>query len=114
MKQFKIRYLFASKAFIHTPICVIGGGSAGVNIVSQLCNQNEIFYHNIRVFEQNKIHYYQPGFTVTAGINKHIKVKKRVDEMFNNQTPITNFKVEKIIPEENKIITEDGQIYTYD
>jgi 2-polyprenyl-6-methoxyphenol hydroxylase-like FAD-dependent oxidoreductase len=63
---------------------VIGGGTAGVSVVSQLSREPEIFYHNIRVFEAKKMHYYQPGFTVIGGLDEKSLVQKRTKDMFNS------------------------------
>ena len=42
------------------------------------------------------------------------KVFQRTETMFNKRVPITPLKVEKVVPQNNTIYTQDGQAYTYD
>lgn len=49
----------------HTKICIIGGGSAGLNLSAHLSKLYDP--KSIRVFEPATTHYYQPGFTMVGG-----------------------------------------------
>ena len=60
----KCRSTLPLHSITHSKICIIGGGTAGVNLSAQLSR-----FHNprgIRIFEPSKVHYYQPGFTLMA------------------------------------------------
>jgi sulfide:quinone oxidoreductase len=50
----------------HTKFCVLGGGTGGINTVSQLLRQNNIRAADIRIFEPSSYHYYQPGWTMVG------------------------------------------------
>lgn len=58
MLQTKICQLFS-----HTKICIIGGGTGGLNLSSHLLRAN-ISPSDIRIFDAAKFHYYQPGWTM--------------------------------------------------
>jgi cation diffusion facilitator CzcD-associated flavoprotein CzcO len=57
----RISYGFAQ----HTKFCVIGGGTAGINLSAHLLRQ-KIRPGDIRIFEPSKYHYYQPGWTMVG------------------------------------------------
>ena len=50
----------------HTKICIIGGGTGGLNLSTHLMRAN-INPKDIRIFEPAKKHYYQPGWTMVGG-----------------------------------------------
>lgn len=60
MRIFSLKYNVT-----HTKICIIGGGSAGLNISAHFSKHYDP--KQIRIFEPSQIHYYQPGFTMVGG-----------------------------------------------
>ena len=46
------------KVIKHSPICIIGAGSASLNLSSILKRQKNFLMHQIRIFDVNKIHHY--------------------------------------------------------
>ena len=112
-----IKKLIKSKKFstIHTPFCIIGGGTAGLNLVSQLKHQKGVLKNQIRVFEPSSLHYYQPGFTmVGGGLIKSESTVMETRKLFPSQINFTDLGVKSVIPDKNTIVTEDGQNWTYD
>jgi NADH dehydrogenase FAD-containing subunit len=107
-----------SRAFssaIHTPICVIGGGTAGVSFTSQILREDSTLHNNIRIFDPATYHYYQPGWTfVGAGMAKIEEMVTTMDKMIPKGVEWTRLGVQKIDAENNTLITADGQKYTYD
>jgi hypothetical protein len=62
MLNLRLGYLFST---IHSKICIVGGGSAGLNISAHLLKTFPA--SEMRIFEPNPIHYYQPAFTMIGG-----------------------------------------------
>jgi sulfide:quinone oxidoreductase len=60
MRNFALKY-YAT----HTKFCIVGGGTAGLNISAHLAKHYDP--KSIRIFEPSKLHYYQPGFTMIGG-----------------------------------------------
>ena len=61
-----IRKMLQSKIyqmFSHTKICIIGGGTGGLNLSSHLLRA-KLRPTDIRIFDANEFHYYQPGWTM--------------------------------------------------
>lgn len=52
---------------LHTRVAVIGGGTAGSSVANQLVNSKQFDGKDITVFEPQKTHHYQPGYTMVAG-----------------------------------------------
>ena len=100
---------------IHTPICIIGGGTGGLNVAGQLSRQEGVLKHHIRIFEPNRFHHYQPGWTmVGGGLLEPSKAVRYTHKLVPKGIALTSLSVVSIDPEKNLIVTEDGQEYTYE
>lgn len=107
------RYQFATAT--HTPICVIGGGTAGLNFTAQLGRRSGVVKSHIRVFEPSKFHYYQPSWTmVGGGLYDAEKSVRPEASLFDKRINLTFNAITKVVPEQNKIITDDGREWSYD
>lgn len=103
---------FASAA--HAPVCIIGAGTAGINVGAQLL-KNGVLAQHIRIFDPSKYHHYQPGWTaVGGGIGKPESYITLNEKMIPGNIPWTDLEVSRIDPENNAIELEDGRRYTYD
>ena len=115
MLSFKLSKAFASKVTIHTPICIIGGGTAGISLLGHLSRQKGFLPHEIRVFDPSKIHHYQPGWTmVGGGLCSPDKFNTHTEKMIAKNVAWERGRVVKIEPEKNKILTVEGNEFTYD
>lgn len=121
MKAFKIaeRNLRNKKYFStvtkHSQVIVIGAGTGGLAVSSQLKRQCIVAGENITIFDPAKIHYYQPGFTKIGGgiINNMHKIEydtSSLTEGFNFQ----NVGIKSIDPDNNSVETEGNEKWTYD
>lgn len=103
---------FASAA--HAPVCIIGAGTAGINVGAQLL-RNGVLAQHIRIFDPSKYHHYQPGWTAVGGglaaPEKYITLNEK---MIPGHIPWTDLEVTRIDPENNTIELEDGRRFTYD
>lgn len=85
-KILKISYNFAQ----HTKFCVIGGGTAGINLTAHLLRR-KINPSDIRIFEPSQYHYYQPGFTMVGNNLVEPEVtRKPTSQMIPGGTNWTN------------------------
>lgn len=107
-----------SRAFssaIHTPICVIGGGTAGVSFSAQILREDKSLINNVRIFDPASNHYYQPGWTfVGSGMAKIDEMVYPMEKMIPKGVEWTKLGVQKIDADNNTIITADGQKWSYD
>jgi len=98
----------------HSKICVIGGGSGALSLVPRLL-RGKVLAQDVRIFEPNDLHYYQPGQTLVAsGLMTRSQVVGRVERLFNKHVPIVKQAVTLIKPESNEIQTAEGLVYSYD
>jgi len=102
---------------VHTPVCIIGGGTAGIAISSFL--RKKMPQNSLRIFEPSPVHYYQPGFSLTGThyykdneIEK--KTLKPTKSVLHQSIPIVKEKVLRIDPAKRLIITEENSAFTYD
>jgi len=100
---------------VHTPICIIGAGTAGINLANQLVLRNGVLKNQVRVFDPAQIHYYQPGWTMVGGglisPNKIVNYNVKLLPKGVNWTQVG---VSQIDPEQNTLTTDDGSKWTYD
>ncbi|EAS07915.1 FAD-dependent pyridine nucleotide-disulfide oxidoreductase (macronuclear) [Tetrahymena thermophila SB210] len=107
------KYQFATAT--HTPLCIIGGGTASLNVTAQLSHRKGINLSHIRVFDPSRFHYYQPSWTmVGGGLYDAEKSYRTQQSLFNKKINFNFNAVTKVIPEQNKFITDDGREWTYD
>ncbi|CAK59605.1 unnamed protein product (macronuclear) [Paramecium tetraurelia] len=107
-------YAFTARA-IHSQVAIIGGGTAGLNVSAQLVRDGHYIPQQIRVFEPYKMHAYQTGWTlVGGGMCKADQTMKPMEKVLPKNVCLSDCPVVKIDPEQNTIVTMDGQKYTYD
>lgn len=53
------------QTFAHTKYCIIGAGTGGLNLSSHMLRA-KIPASDIAIFDEAKLHYYQPGWTMVA------------------------------------------------
>ncbi len=97
----------------HFNILIIGGGTAGLMTAAQLRNKDKIV--SVGLLEPSEKHWYQPAWTLVGGgtydMQKTVRPEK--DYIPKNVEWIKEY-AEKFDPENNKVITQNGNEYTYD
>ena len=96
----------------HYKILIIGGGTAGIMVASQLRKKG---VKSIAIIEPSEKHYYQPAWTlVGAGTYDYKKTARSMKSLIPNGVNWIKDFVENVSPKKNEITTKDGNKYTYD
>ncbi|CAD8115388.1 unnamed protein product [Paramecium sonneborni] len=110
-----LRGYYFSAIKIHSQIAIIGGGTGGLNVAAQLIADGHAIPQQIRIFEPQKMHAYQPGWTMVGGGLCNVKkTLKPIEKVLPKNVSISDSAIAKINPKENEIVTQNGEIYTYD
>lgn len=97
----------------HYQVIVIGGGTAGIMVASQLMKKNAKL--KIALFDPSEKHYYQPAWTLVGGgaFDYDETIRNQADFIPKGVDWIKSF-VASFKPEENTILTQENDAYTYD
>jgi NADPH-dependent 2,4-dienoyl-CoA reductase/sulfur reductase-like enzyme len=110
MKRTAFGFLFS----IHSKICIIGGGTGGINLSTHLMRAN-IPGSDIRIIEPAEYHYYQPGWTMLgADLCSPELTRRKMRDIIPWNVKWTKEKVINIDAEKNTIHTDEGKKLTYD
>jgi len=95
-------------------LVILGAGTSGTMMANHLRPKLYLNKWNITIVDQYKTHYYQPGFLfLPFDIYKEDQVKKVGKKFIPKDVKYIQKKIEKIIPEENKVELE-GETLNYD
>ncbi|PKP41316.1 MAG: oxidoreductase [Bacteroidetes bacterium HGW-Bacteroidetes-10] len=97
-------------------VVILGAGTAGTLMANKLRKKLPVKTWNITVVDQDKTHYYQPGFLfVPFGIYNESDVVKPKKNFFPKGVNIIYAKIDKIVTDENKVLLENSEkILDYD
>ncbi|NOQ91325.1 MAG: NAD(P)/FAD-dependent oxidoreductase [Flavobacteriaceae bacterium] len=97
----------------HHQLIVIGGGTAGIMVASQILKSNPNI--NIGLIEPADTHYYQPAWTlVGANTYDFDKTARSMSSIIPNGVNWIKEPADKFDPENNKLTTSNGNEFTYD
>jgi sulfide:quinone oxidoreductase len=96
-------------------VVILGAGTGGTIMANKLRKALDKHEWEITIVDKDKTHYYQPGFLfIPFGIYKRDDViKPKADFIPSGVNMIFN-SIDKIEPEENKVLLEGGTILNYD
>lgn len=98
---------------IHHEIVIVGGGSAGITVAAQLCNELE--NPDIAIIEPSDKHYYQPLWTlVGAGVFPREESERDEASVMPPQATWIKDAVAELAPDNNQVKTRDGKTISYD
>ncbi len=113
----KINFVHNHSSSFHSKFLIIGGGTGGLSVAGQLYDEGLVRdKKDITIVDNASHHYYQPGFTkVAGGIYSPSSVSLYQYNMHNITSEYILFphKALQVIPENNKVTTEAGDL-TYD
>ena len=96
-------------------IVILGSGTAGTTMSNLLKKKLPRDEWNITIVDKREWHYYQPGYLfVPFGIYKPEEIRKPIEEHIPRDVVFINKEVDKIYPEENKVVLENGVDLPYD
>lgn len=105
------RFSFAS----HSKICIIGGGPGGITTAAQLIRQGVVEATQISIVEGSPVHYYKPGWTLYASEDlRRNQIVRPMEKMIPTGVDWIDQYVEKVVPEQNKLILKNGKSLTYE
>jgi len=97
----------------HHQVLIIGGGTAGIMVASQMLRKNP--KADIGLLEPAKTHYYQPAWTlVGANTYDYDKTARSMASVMPSGVNWIKEYADKFDPDNNKIMTKEGNEFTYD
>ena len=97
----------------HHQVLIIGGGTAGIMVASQMLKKNPKI--DIGLIEPAKTHYYQPAWTlVGANTYDFEKTARSMASIMPSGVNWIKEYADKLDPENNKVVTKDGNEFSYD
>jgi len=96
-------------------IVILGAGTGGTIMANKLRKVLERDEWEITIVDKHTTHYYQPGFLfIPFGIyNKNDVIKSKAD-FIPSGVKMLIADIDKVAPEENKILLEGGKVLNYD
>ena len=96
-------------------LLVLGAGTAGTMAVNKLRPRLPRDEWRITVVEQSDTHYYQPGYLfIPFGIYRPDEVVKPTKRFIPSGVDVVSGVIERVEPEANKVLLEDGTEFDYD
>jgi sulfide:quinone oxidoreductase len=103
----------AAPADHHHQIVIIGGGNGGISVAARLARKGG--QYDVAVIEPSGTHYYQPLWTLVGGgvVPREKSARPQADVIPDGVT-WRQSSVTEILPDENQVITADGQRIGYE
>jgi sulfide:quinone oxidoreductase len=96
-------------------LVILGAGTAGTMMVNKLESVLDRSEWKITIVDQHETHYYQPGFLfIPFGIYSPGDVIKPKRDYFPSGVNVVMSGIERIEPEDNRVILESGAVLPYD
>lgn len=97
----------------HFQVLIVGGGNAGISTAAQLLRKKKDL--QVAIIEPSEYHFYQPAWTlVGAGVFDVNKTIRREASVMPKNVRWIKEAAASFLPQENKVVTAQGNIYTYD
>lgn len=109
------RSLLVRRFSYHAKVCIIGGGPGGITTAAQLARQGVVEPSQISIVEGSSVHHYKPSWTLYAAEDiPKSQISRPMDKMIPWGVQWIDQFVEKVVPEENKLILKNGKTVTYE
>jgi len=96
-------------------IVILGAGTGGTLMANKLRKKLSEKSWDITIVDQEKVHYYQPGFLfIPFGIYKDSDVIKPKEKFIPKGVKLLFAKIDRIVPHENKVLLENNKVLSYD
>lgn len=101
--------------FFMKHLLILGAGTAGSMMLNKLHETIDLDEWRITIVDQDEVHYYQPGFLfIPFGIYRKQDVIKPKRDFFPLGVEVIMSGIEKIMPNENKVLLTNKQVLVYD
>lgn len=96
-------------------IVILGAGTAGTMMLNKLVRKLNLNEYKLTIVDRDETHYYQPGFLfLPFGIYEKKDVIKPKKDFFPKEAEVIISDIDKIEPQLNKVILENGVELDYD
>ena len=96
-------------------LLVLGAGTAGTMAVNKLRPKLPVDEWDITIVDQRDVHYYQPGYLfLPFGTYTPDEVVKPTKKFIPAGVKLVEGEIDKVLPEENKVLLADGTELAYD
>lgn len=96
-------------------ILILGAGTAGTMMANHLSHELKKSEWEIKIIDERIEHHYQPGYLfLPFDIYEPQDIIKTIDEFIPKGVHLIKGKIDKIVPEENKVKMADGVSHDYD
>lgn len=96
-------------------IMILGAGTAGTMMANHLRHELDPLEWEITIIDESDTHYYQPGYLfLPFDIYEPEDIKKPIRDFIPHRVNFMQEKLAKILPDEKKIISENGDTFHYD
>lgn len=96
-------------------VVILGAGTGGTLMANKLRKKLSEKSWKITIVDQEKNHYYQPGFLfIPFGIYNESDVVKPKKQFIPKDVDLIFAKIDKIVHQENKVLLEGGKVLDYD
>ncbi|EKD30915.1 MAG: hypothetical protein ACD_77C00449G0005 [uncultured bacterium] len=96
-------------------VVILGAGTGGTLMANKLRKKLSEKSWKITIVDQEKDHYYQPGFLfIPFGIYSEADVIKPKKQLIPKGVELVLEKIDKIVTKENKVLLDNGKVLDYD
>jgi sulfide:quinone oxidoreductase len=96
-------------------LVILGAGTAGTIMANHLRRKLVSDEWKITIVDQEKTHYYQPGYLfLPFDIYKPKQLKKSIKKFIPKGVKLVQDGIDKIVPSSNTVLLESGDVLSYD
>lgn len=96
-------------------LLVLGAGTAGTMVVNRLRPLLDTDEWSITVVDPSSEHHYQPGYLfIPFGGYTEPQVKRPTEKLINDGVKLVKHAVDRVVPENNQVLLENGDALAYD
>lgn len=96
-------------------LVILGAGTAGTMMANHLRSKLAAKEWSIQIVDQEKTHYYQPGYLfLPFDIYKPKQIRKPIEKFIPSGVDLIRQGIERIVPESNSVQLSDGRELSYD
>ena len=96
-------------------LLILGAGTAGTMMANHLRSKLDRNEWNITIVDQEKTHYYQPGYLfLPFDIYKPKQLKKSIRQFIPKHVQLVQAGIDRIDPEADVVHLQDGETLSYD